>query len=109
MSMLNTDGEPVHLAFPVQRGADGKLETVVQDTPEHLTAQVSMVVSYPLGYRPEKPTFGIPWPYGRQAPVDGDAIQAAVEQQVPNLAIDWAETVDDAVTDRILNLFVEPA
>ena len=103
------DGSPRHFAFPFRRGDDGKVVTVAQGSPEHVMSQVNVVVRYPVGYRPENPTFGIPWPIGQQAPVNGDPIQAAVERQVPDCNAGWREyavsTGDPA--SRILELDVE--
>ena len=105
--MLNTNDEQVHFAFPFARGDDGKVAVVVQDTLEHVTSQVGVVVSYPAGYRPEKPSFGIPWPFGKDAPVDGDAIQTAVQQQVPAATLEWTEYAPVTVGSRILEIDVE--
>lgn len=113
MQMLNADGEPLHFSFPFRRGADGKVVCDVQGTLAHVTTQVNMVVSYPgpdgdrPGYRPEKPTFGIPWPYGAPAPVDGAAIQAAVTQQVPGAHLAWTEYAVLTPGSRVLELDVE--
>src|SRR4051794_12283387 len=93
--MTNAAGEPVHFPMPFRRGADGKVATVVQDTPEHHLSQVQTVVRYPLGYRdPEKPGFGIPWPDFASAPVKTDAIQAAIDRQVPNADVSLDEYAD---------------
>lgn len=113
MGMLNAAGDPAHFAHPFTRAADGKVRLVAQDTLEHITSQVGVVVSYPgpdgdrPGYRPEKPSFGIPWPFGKAAPVDGAAIQAAVRLQVPAATLEWAEYAPVTVTSRVLEIDVE--
>lgn len=105
MPMLDATGAPVHFSLPFRRDAvTGKVVCDVQDSPANLNTQVTAVVNYPVGYRPEKPGFGIPWPYGETAPIDGDPIQAAVEQQVPNVTGSWTEYAADTVMDRILQL-----
>jgi hypothetical protein len=117
--MLNAAGEPVSFAFPFARDAStGKVACDVQGTLEHVTSQVGVVVSYPgptidpdgtyrPGYRPEKPSFGIPWPYGDPSPVDGAAIQTAVTQQVPGAHLAWTEYAALTPTSRVLELDVE--
>lgn len=107
MTMLNADGEVVHFSFPFRRGADGKVVCDVQDTQDHVMTQVNVVVAYPLGYRDEKPTFGIPWPAFEQAPIDGSQVQVAVERQVPNCNIDWTEAAGVTTDIRVLDLDVE--
>lgn len=107
MPMINAAGEPVHISHPFRRGSDGKVVCDAQDSTEHVMTQVGVVVSYPVGYRDEKPEFGIPWPLGENVPIDGDPIQAAVEQQVPNCDVAWQEYTAGAVSDRILELDVE--
>lgn len=108
MAMLNEAGEPVHLAFPFARDAlTGKVACDVQDTTEHVMTQVNVVVRYPVGYRPEKPGFGIPWPIGQGVPINGDAIQAAVEEQVPNCDAPWQEYAGASSIERVLEFDVE--
>lgn len=84
--MIDADSTPVHFAYPFERGPDGDLNMVEQDTPEHVMAQVNTVVRYPVGYLAEEPDFGIPWPDFRQAPIDARAIADAVVAQVPDAA-----------------------
>lgn len=106
MPMLDADGNPVHFSFPFRLGDDGKVACDVQDSQEHVMTQVNVVVAYPLGYRPEKPTFGIPWPAFEQAPIDVAPIQAAVERQVPNCNIEWTEAYGGPGV-RVIDLDVE--
>jgi hypothetical protein len=105
--MINAAGGPVHFSVPFRRGTDGKVVCDAQDTAAHVMSQVNVVVSYPVGYRPEKPAFGIPWPLGQSVPINGDAIQSAVEQQVPNCNAPWQEYTGASVVDRILEIDVE--
>src|SRR3954452_1008648 len=89
--MTNASGEPVHFAFPFQRGTDGKVACDVQDTPDHVLSQVNVIVRYPQGYRIDNPDFGIPWPEFANAPVAVEPIRAAVQRQVPNAEITGRE------------------
>lgn len=107
--MVNSDGELVHLGFPIRRGSDGKLVTVEQGSQDHVMAQVNTVVRYPVGYRLEYPNFGIPWPAFTNAPVSADRIAAAVQSQVPDASSvnysEYANAVDASI--RNVELHVE--
>jgi hypothetical protein len=106
--MVNVDGEPVQLAYPLARvGTD--VATVTQDTPEHVMAQVNVVVRYPVGYLGDEPDFGIPWPDFAIAPVDPQPIVDAIEAQVPDAAgiafTEYADAVGAAIRDVELDIF----
>jgi phage baseplate assembly protein W len=47
-----------HFAFPFQRGPDNVVE---QDTPEHVLGCLLTIAHCPVGFRLERPDFGIPW------------------------------------------------
>jgi hypothetical protein len=107
MAMTNPAGEPVHFSFPFRRGDDGKVACDVQGTREHIVTQVNVVLAYPRGYRDEKPDMGIPWPAFEPAPVDASAIQAAVEEQVPDCDVHWTEAAGATPDQRVIELDVE--
>jgi hypothetical protein len=105
--MTNADGDAVHFAYPFTRGADGKVAVVVQDSPEHVSSQVEVVVRYPKGYRLDRPDFGITWPEFKTVPLDAQLLAAEVEAQVPAANLtpqEYADTADAA--HRHINLEV---
>jgi phage baseplate assembly protein W len=48
--------ENPHFAFPFQRGS-----VLEQDTPEHVLSCLLVIAHCPIGFRLERPDFGIPW------------------------------------------------
>jgi phage baseplate assembly protein W len=71
-----------HFAFPFQRGADGSVGVVEQGTPEHVMSCENVIVRCPVGFRIERPEFGIPWPEYRSK-IDPDELTAAMRQFEP--------------------------
>lgn len=104
--MLDANGNAVHFSFPFRRGADGKVAVDVQDTPEHVMSQVQTVVRFPLGFRIEKPTFGITFPEFANAPIDPSTIAAQVARQVPASELAFQEYAD-AVDESIRHIRIE--
>lgn len=92
--MTDATGTPVSLSFPFRRGADGKVVTDPQNTPAHHMTQVQTVVRFPVGFRLDRPTFGITFPEFRDAPLDASVIAAQVRRQVPDADIGYAEFAD---------------
>jgi phage baseplate assembly protein W len=89
-----------HLAFPFERGPDGKVAVVEQDTDEHVMACENVIVRCPVGFRTERPEFGWPFPEFQNAPIDTDALQAALERFEPRsrvTATEYADVADQAV------------
>jgi phage baseplate assembly protein W len=98
--MTDASGNPCHFSFPFGRGADGKLVTDVQDSDEHVMSQVQTVVRFPLGFRIDRPAFGITFPVFANAPIDASAIAAQVKRQVPDSDLsfeEYADAVDESV------------
>jgi phage baseplate assembly protein W len=88
-----------HFAFPFERGADGKVKVVEQDTPEHVMACENVIVRCPRGYRLDRPEFGWPFPTFRNAPIDVNELEAALRKFEPRSrvsAFEYADVADNA-------------
>lgn len=72
-----------HFAFPFTRTATG-VQSVEQDSEEHILAQEQMVAYCPLGYREERPEFGWPWPDLQLMPIDATPLLNALNTFVPD-------------------------
>lgn len=90
----NPDDVPQHLAFPFERTASGKLNTVAQGSTEHVFSQAQVVARYPKGYRVDHPDFGITWPEFRTMPVDGARLASEIAAQVPGAELSADEALD---------------
>jgi phage baseplate assembly protein W len=72
-----------HFAFPFGRGADGRINTVEQDTPEHVNACENVIVACSTGAREERPEFGWPIPQFATMPIDPAPLERALERFEP--------------------------
>jgi phage baseplate assembly protein W len=89
-----------HFAFPFTRGA-----YVEQDTTEHVMSCVNVIVRCPVGFRIERPDFGIPWPeYATQ--VDDDALLTAIENLEGRSTL-TAEQARSLVGDLTITVFTQ--
>ena len=98
--MTNTTGEPVHFAFPFERGSDGKVKVNLQGSPDHTFTQVQVIARYPKGLRAEHPDFGITWPEFAPTPVDAALIAREIADQVETADLtydEYADAVDAAI------------
>jgi phage baseplate assembly protein W len=88
-----------HFAFPFVRGPGGRVNVVEQDTDEHVMACENVIVRCPVGFRDERPEFGIPWPDFKNAPLDVGGIEEALQRFEPRsraTAADYADVIDAA-------------
>lgn len=74
---------PLHFATPFRFGPDGKAAVNEQDSSEDVAACVDTILRYRTGQRDTAPSFGIDDPVFEQAPVNGGAIIASIEEQEP--------------------------
>lgn len=95
-----------HFAYPFQRGANGHIAVVEQDTDEHVMACENVIVRCPLGFRDERPEFGWPWPEFRTAPVDVGALEEALRRFEPRGRATGHEYAD-AVNAAVRNIDIE--
>jgi phage baseplate assembly protein W len=96
-----------HISFPFQRGADGHLEVVEQDTPEHVLSCENMIVRCPRGWRTDRPEFGWPFPQFRNAPINLDALRDALARFEPRGRADVSEYLDAAEAAQHISIDVE--
>lgn len=92
-----------HFAYPFERGS-----YVEQDTADHVMSCENVIVRCPLGFREERPEFGIPWPEFRTAPLDPAEITTALRRFEPRgnaTGEEYADTADASV--RHLSITVE--
>lgn len=95
-----------HFKHPFTRGQNGKPQTVEQDSPEHVLSCVGMIVACPLGFRDDRPDFGVPWPEYRSR-VDPLLLENAVRRLEPRasgLATDVSTALQVAAGEREINL-----
>jgi phage baseplate assembly protein W len=88
--------ENPHLGHPYVRGS-----YVEQDSPEHILACQARIVACPVGFRVERPEFGWPFPTYNTAPLNLDALTAALRRFEPRAPTatgqEWADAADFAV------------
>lgn len=92
-----------HFAFPFARGS-----YVEQDTTDHVMSCENVIVRCPLGFRDDRPEFGIPWPEFAGAPIDPADITAALRRLEPrgqSTGREYADVADASV--RTLQIDVE--
>ena len=92
-----------HFAFPFARGS-----YVEQDTADHVMSCEHMILRCPLGFRDERPDFGIPWPEFANAPLDADGIERALRRLEPRgnaTAEEYADLAEGAT--RIISIDIE--
>lgn len=59
-----------HFSYPFERGPNGRVRVVEQDTAAHELSRANVIVRCPLGFRDERPDFGWAWPEYRNLPLD---------------------------------------
>jgi phage baseplate assembly protein W len=72
-----------HIKFPFQRGINGKVQVVEQDTPAHIISCELVIVHCPLGARDDRPDFGWAWPELSNMPLNLASLEQALEQFEP--------------------------
>jgi phage baseplate assembly protein W len=88
-----------HFAFPFTRGA-----YVEQDTPEHVVSCENVIVRCPVGFRIERPDYGVPWPdYATQ--IDGEAVSSALEA-LESRSTCTVETARDWLADAMATITI---
>lgn len=95
-----------HFAFPFERGKDGSVKVVEQDTQEHVMACENVIVRCPVGFREARPEFGWPWPEFRNAPLDVGELEEALRRWEPR-SIARAEEYADVADASLRNIEVE--
>jgi hypothetical protein len=83
-----------HLALPL-RLEHGSYATVEQDTLDELITTVSVVCAFPIGYRIEAPTFGIPELEHLSPPLPVDDVERQIETWEPRADVEVHEAPYD--------------
>lgn len=87
-----------HFAFPFRFGTNHHAVEVEQDSPDDIAASVAVLLSYPIGFLPALPTFGVI-----------DQLGGANLQEIRTALAEWEPRVgvDVVITDYDLRRFVE--
>lgn len=96
-----------HFAFPFERGANGKVNVVEQDSADHVMSCEQVIVRCPVGWRDERPDFGWPFPEFATMPVDLSALEEALRRFEPRgdaRATEWADTAETAVQHILIEV-----
>jgi hypothetical protein len=64
-----------HMKHPVTRG-----QYVEQATVEHVESRATGLLVCPIGFRLDRPSFGIPWPHMQSLPLDPQPIINALKE-----------------------------
>jgi phage baseplate assembly protein W len=89
-----------HFAFPFARGA-----YVEQDSMEHVVSCENVIVRCPVGFRVERPDYGVPWPdYATQ--IDGEVVAQALAALEPRSTC-TAYTARDWLADAMATITIE--
>lgn len=92
-----------HFRFPFARGS-----YVEQDTEDHVMSCENVIVRCPVGFREDRPDFGIPWPEFATVPVNPADITAALRRLEPRgnaTGYEYADKLDPAT--RYIDIDVE--
>lgn len=90
---------------PFRLGRDGKPVTVQQDTPEEIGAAIYNIVTCPQGAKFGDPEFGVPSLLFQTAPLNMDALIAAVQRWEPRASLavsEHADALSQAIRDVAL-------
>jgi len=72
-----------------------------QDSIDEITDCTLCVLLYPMGYRVELPSFGIPDPTFQTQPIDTDELRTVIEEWEPRAALVFAQAPD--ALDELIN------
>jgi hypothetical protein len=95
-----------HLALPLRITGD-HFVSVQQDTLDELVTAVAAIVTFPLGYRVERPDFGITPPELGDRPLDTLDVEQAVEAYEPRALVNVTEQPYDPLDPGADRLRVE--
>src|SRR5262245_17298151 len=97
-----------HIALPI-RVAGVTYATVQQDTDDEVTATVTAIASFPLGFREEAPEFGVaPMEFTGQ-PLDPTDLEQACEQWEPRARLNIVDRSPGATDPTAGRLRIEVA
>lgn len=97
-----------HFAFPFERGANGKVNVVEQDTVDHIRACEHVIIRCPAGFREDRPEFGWWFPIFQNIPLDLGPLREALAEFEPRgpvmSAREYIEAAQVAVRRVELNI-----
>lgn len=93
-----------HFALPFRLGTDSQVVVVEQDSDAEIEASVIVILRSRLGYRDDRPEFGIADPTFRQGGADLEALREAVAEFEPraDLLFDREPALLEGLVDRVL-------
>jgi phage baseplate assembly protein W len=94
--------ERPHFSYPFQRGQDGKVGVVEQDTAEHIMACEQVIIRCPLGFRQERPEFGWAFPEFHSVPLNLGPLEVALRRFEPRSRVrasEYASAADAAIRE----------
>jgi phage baseplate assembly protein W len=97
-----------HFGFPFTRTPDGTSVAVnEQDTVEDVMACEMVIVSYPAGFREDRPEFGWAFPDLEQAPLSTAALELALKNFEPRAPVEIDQVYDYALATATFNVNVQ--
>lgn len=97
-----------HFAYPFTRTPDGTgIGVNEQDTEDEIMACEMVVISYPVGFRDDRPEFGWAWPELAQAPISSAQLEQALKEFEPRAPVRIDEIHDAIAAAATFNTYVE--
>jgi phage baseplate assembly protein W len=97
-----------HLAYPFARTPDGTgIQVNEQDTEAEIMACEMVIVSYPVGYREDRPEYGWAFPDLAQAPISTASLEQALKEFEPRGPVQIDAVHDYANSTATLNVNVQ--
>lgn len=111
-SVLPSDARGIdtpHFAFPFTFDANGRSIVVQQDTVEDVASCAANVVSFPLGFREDVPSFGVPDPTFKTTPLNTTQIDAGIAKWEPRARVSSSAQAASPATpwDQLVTVNIE--
>ncbi len=86
-------------SLPLRLDGNGDFAVNEQDSLDEITDCVQAIVRYPLGYRIEKPDFGVPEQEFQQGGADAQTIRRQIDKWEPRARETVGATLDELVAN----------
>jgi len=98
-----------HFKLPFQRDPiTGLIQVCEQDSDQHIQSCELAIASCPVGFRPERPDFGWPFPDNKTVPLDPAPLVEALnrlESRVPQrVATEYMDLADQTGSTRVIEI-----